>query len=1023
MNKMFSTLMTMGLLMVGALFSNAQATAVITEKSGVYGASADVEVKDLSGYYFIGNTTDGFLEATEVTNDKGTKYTTVVGAEEPTGDLNKFLFKVEVATLGSVKKFQLRSKSTGNLVTLSTGKTAQADLDADGTGPGAAAVLSDGFDSDLLLINAFNLPENDKFVEGGVKFIPYHGGAKPCTQELKVGGSTDYEFSVEAANGGSSLALAAPAEMTKKAADLYTLNDNRNTLSFGVKDITSSLFGKSLKAFEVTVSTIQDEKGNYAPAGTYFATNYPEELAANKAITTLDEFQACDFIVVDPNTSLGTTDDRKAGKYMAFKEVAGADLVFGDTKGAEVAVKNAAFTVKTNMNQENGEGVYKFSISATFSFQPDADKTDHADATGVITSDKLDGAQTLTITKGAKASYIFLLSSGPVAKPINLLSKTGASVYNVLFLSGKTDVEKGKYLGVGITNSAFEFVAQGTAVTDLGTPQYQFVISAVDTEKNEITFTNRETKEAFTCVLDTTTTAGVYTIVSAKKAGAGTAADPAAAKAANLGTDGAYTFASFSMVGKTIQLIPATVDMCAGFSVRGTGIDQTFITFAKDENNADRLYVKAKYNASAMPSATVTQEDATDKESEAALFELVRSEKPVYVRSNYVYNLNDAVSTKTGGDTIAYYTYYIKYVNPDITGDQFYVKNNNLTLEAKATPDNSHAFILKENRDGSVSIIAAPTTGFMASTMKSVSYDDGTKKAIISAGAPYKNAAANDLKVFLVKEELGASLKATPAHVALEATTGGFISLSEKNEGIVAIKTAVSEDLTFWLDTADSKATLPAFYISKGISKVTKAADTDRLFMYYATDSATYYEKADTKNPYKWSNGDAKIIFKAATLANADTLVTTANGKTINVAVAADVNGTQAGLNNFRFQIFKADDAEDAYVVRNAGGKYLVSIANQLMLGDKKDALQLFVEEGQSPVDNEAVNASSISIGATNGAVIIKGAEGKTVTVSNVLGQTIASTVITSSEATISVPAGVVIVAVEGEAAVKAIVK
>ena len=45
------------------------------------------------------------------------------------------------------------------------------------------------------------------------------------------------------------------------------------------------------------------------------------------------------------------------------------------------------------------------------------------------------------------------------------------------------------------------------------------------------------------------------------------------------------------------------------------------------------------------------------------------------------------------------------------------------------------------------------------------------------------------------------------------------------------------------------------------------------------------------------------------------------------------------------------------------------------------------------------------------------------IAISNVLGQTIANTVITSSEATISVPAGIVFVAVEGESAVKAIIK
>ena len=77
-----------------------------------------------------------------------------------------------------------------------------------------------------------------------------------------------------------------------------------------------------------------------------------------------------------------------------------------------------------------------------------------------------------------------------------------------------------------------------------------------------------------------------------------------------------------------------------------------------------------------------------------------------------------------------------------------------------------------------------------------------------------------------------------------------------------------------------------------------------------------------------------------------------------------------------------------------------------------------------TPTANESINgASTFSVATIDGAVVVKGAEGKNVVLTNVLGQTIASTVITSSEATISVPAGVVVVAVEGEAAVKAIVK
>ena len=73
--------------------------------------------------------------------------------------------------------------------------------------------------------------------------------------------------------------------------------------------------------------------------------------------------------------------------------------------------------------------------------------------------------------------------------------------------------------------------------------------------------------------------------------------------------------------------------------------------------------------------------------------------------------------------------------------------------------------------------------------------------------------------------------------------------------------------------------------------------------------------------------------------------------------------------------------------------------------------------------DNESISTSTVEVSTINGSVVVKGADGKKVVISNVLGQILVNTVITSSEATIAVPAGVVYVKVEGEAAVPAIVK
>ena len=77
----------------------------------------------------------------------------------------------------------------------------------------------------------------------------------------------------------------------------------------------------------------------------------------------------------------------------------------------------------------------------------------------------------------------------------------------------------------------------------------------------------------------------------------------------------------------------------------------------------------------------------------------------------------------------------------------------------------------------------------------------------------------------------------------------------------------------------------------------------------------------------------------------------------------------------------------------------------------------------EKPTDNEEIATSEVTVIAGAGQVTIANAAGKKVVVSNILGQTVANTVITSDNAVIAAPQGVVVVAVEGEEAVKAIVK
>ena len=106
---------------------------------------------------------------------------------------------------------------------------------------------------------------------------------------------------------------------------------------------------------------------------------------------------------------------------------------------------------------------------------------------------------------------------------------------------------------------------------------------------------------------------------------------------------------------------------------------------------------------------------------------------------------------------------------------------------------------------------------------------------------------------------------------------------------------------------------------------------------------------------------------------------------------------------------------------------YLKVINNVLVWSANRDEAHEFIVEATElhPTSNDRVEegASAISVIANDGTVTIQGAAGKSVVISNILGKVVAETVLSSDNATIAVPAGIVAVAVEGEAAVKVVVK
>ncbi|MDD7063334.1 MAG: DUF6383 domain-containing protein, partial [bacterium] len=76
----------------------------------------------------------------------------------------------------------------------------------------------------------------------------------------------------------------------------------------------------------------------------------------------------------------------------------------------------------------------------------------------------------------------------------------------------------------------------------------------------------------------------------------------------------------------------------------------------------------------------------------------------------------------------------------------------------------------------------------------------------------------------------------------------------------------------------------------------------------------------------------------------------------------------------------------------------------------------------ENPTANEAIEAAGVQVIGGQGVVTVQGAAGKVITVADILGRTIANQVAASDNVTIAVPAGIVVVAVEGEAT-KVVVK
>lgn len=915
---------------------------------------------------------DAFATVKEVTlSDNKTKVWTIAGETET--DIAKAAV-FEVADFQKVgQKYTFALKVDGKPIYLGTGGTVLAGVDAK-------------------TITSTMIVASDKLAELA-KITPVLDGDNVTENELSAY-TTSEEYSAE---------------------DLNDYNLNGFTFTFEAKEGTElegNTFANPMYAVNVGSDLyFVDVNGSDAKA---------LKALKEKASVTLSDLENSKLkvLALNSDSKYGTSGEKKT----AYKILTIAGDKIGDDKN-----NDAKFTV-TEFDQLANEG--EFEIKATVSgtsYQIGAIRFTTSDTKTYVTT--VDEADKAKIAKATLGTNSYLDASV-------LLKEDAMNVVNIYFTSNEKswNDEEGaqreyhKYLVADGSSAGLVALAQNHV--DFTSPLAQWIVSDFD-GKYTFTLTNRETGKTLGLRLAEDGKEGGYEVVGT--------------------VTGGYTAISTGVTSSTpisgtsvkFNTIPTTqYDSYRLFTEEEMEAGIALVFSGKNAVIGERDYYASIANGKVVPSR---------KESEIALFypERVKAAAdPNKGKENYVLDINEYAylnedgEVATGKDTLIVPTYRLataedKYWGANASGsdDAKYA-----LADAAVTAATEWAFVMTANGEYSLAEVKRGTNGSAqysdvtaskvwgvkgvnTSTIGFNTYNHYNNGVVVDEGFANLTILVNDNsdKSHLVAESRHASFDNKLGSIAMQLNANGI------NEGILN-----SEGMVFWLDTVGNET--PAFYISRGVE-----GQNERLFMYNATDSMKIFDEGEAQEYFNEAyvlegtydesgatpTGDAKVIFRPAVLVDNDTLTTTVGDKLVSVvAKDADITKDQVdGLKAFQFGICLADeDVEGEYIVYN-GSKYVYALNGKLGLTSDPQKAMVFTLGDETPTANEGVEVSEVKVIAGEGNVMIAGAQGKKVVISNILGQVVANTVIASDNATIAAPAGVVVVAVEGEAAVKAIVK
>ena len=1071
MNKKVSTIFAMAALMGGVFSGSAYAETLAN-----FIDETELEKIDLSKQYFIEVGTDQYLKAEVDAEDKTVTYT--VDRLAAVTDIDQEDVKAYLWTLSTAKQasgkigYEIKNVESGELIRVDAVNAILLNT-IDSNQPGystASTVFYFGSAADPAEIT------KDEGYNAGSLFVAEKNlviadNAATPSLEIKAtdAGVTGTTITLQAVAPGINVTPSDLNDLYNSAGFNFALTDSK------LSGVTNIFNDKKVLALKVGVdrdgdgvideTPIKEINGvRYEfPAGTYFVTATPwtlkeSEIKAGLGNGYYDFLTRCTFIAIDSDENiLDDADEQKKGDGFTLTEVSGKDLVTykqsanydennqiidwsakdGEkSKGNQVAVANACFTVQESTT---AEGVYELAIKGARVVEAStADKQIEKDLK--LTA----GAKIAEVytTSSTDPSYIFKFSESTIVKPVDLLHKGDtATIVNIRFYNanGKDNSYNAKYLTTDAAGN--DYVAKGKVLADLDAPAYQWVISAADANNN-VTFTNRETGKTFkTQLFDEGN--GIYSLAPANgnayfeyylltEEGNVTKAD----KDGNLVTS-STPVADYQINLKNIkvELIESKATNYAGYLNVDTETLMT-LSFGRDiAPTSNKLYPFVSYRTE-LPAGKSNHyyfknsESLTSEVGDAAQWLLIRHKDARVEKYNYVYANGSLVNTKNNGDVV----YAAKYAF-QLVLDGKVVKNNNGTPyylnangdDVEATTDPTY-FSISENADGSVNVM----TNRAATKALLIDYYDSNKAETegwsINAYKGYNfslksidnlDSKATDVKTFLIAEAPAISLPAVEGHYSFVSELSNYITMDENRDALAARE----ESEAMYLYVTDKEAVVPSFYVTLGKGQ----AEGERMFLFCPEDSVDYYVATGSYDKkYQWDENQTKAIFKSAKINESrDTLTTSIKGES--TLVAKEANNTEkveGGIERFKMQIVEAQDADGMYVVRQVGGDWLYSINGKLSwTGSKNAAMKFDITGAAAPTANEGVSATEVKVIATDGAINIKNAAGKNVVISTILGQIVANEVLTSDNATISVPAGIAIVSVDGEEAVKVSVK